>query len=51
MWQGASELRLLARGITESDQLEENKLFNTKYEIDKLLEGLMTLEKKDHETQ
>jgi len=48
---GSSELRQLSKGITESHELEENKLFNTKHEINKLLEGLIKTEKKDHEAQ
>ena len=48
---GSTELRQLSKGITESHKVEENKLFNTKYEIDKLLEGLIKTEKKDHEAQ
>tara|TARA_Y100000593_G_scaffold88092_1_gene169767 strand:- start:6427 stop:8319 length:1893 start_codon:yes stop_codon:yes gene_type:complete len=51
MWMGASELRQLSKGITESHQLEENKLFNTKHEVSKLLYGLLKKENKDHETQ
>ena len=48
---GASELRQLSRGITEAHKVEENKLFNTKHEIDKLLEGLIKTENKKDETQ
>jgi hypothetical protein len=48
---GASELRQLSKGITESHKVEENKLFNTKHEVDRLLEGLLKTEKKEDETQ
>lgn len=48
---GAQDLRQLSKGITESHKLEENKLFNTKGEVDKLLDGLLNMEKNSHETQ
>lgn len=48
---GAQDLRQLSKGITESHKVEENKLFNTKGEVDKLLDGLLKMEKNSHETQ
>jgi hypothetical protein len=48
---GAPELRQLSKGITENHKVEENKLFNTKKEVNKLLESLLKTEKKEDETQ
>ena len=53
IWKGYSDgLRQLGKGITESHSIEESKLFNTKDEINVLLEGLTTKRKKNEdETQ
>ena len=38
---GYGELSQLAAGITETHNNEEKKLFNTKHEVNKLLESLL----------
>ena len=48
---GASQMRQLSKGITENHKVEESKLFNTKKEVNKLLESLLKTEKKEDETQ
>ena len=48
---GADDLRRLSKGITESHIIEESKLFNTKSQIDSLLDGLTKMEKLRHEDE
>jgi len=51
VWKGASDLWGLAKGITEADSIEENRLFTTKSEVNTLLEGLIKTNKKEHKDE
>jgi hypothetical protein len=51
---GFGGLDSLARGVTENktlDKIEEEKLFNTSTEVNKLLESLKHLENKENESK
>ena len=54
IWKGKSGLDSLSKGITENkshDIIEEEKLFNTTFEIERLLEGLKKTENKSNEDE
>jgi hypothetical protein len=40
IFKGADELRRLSKGLYETHNKQENKLFNTKADITRLIEGL-----------
>ena len=50
VFHGMSDLRQLSKGITESHNNEENKLFTTKADINVLLESLIKNKETENET-